>query len=58
MRWYRHRRHDRACEPCHIAPQADAGGNKTITLPTSSVSATGSGTDADGSIVSQQWTAV
>lgn len=40
------------------APVVNAGSPKTITLPTSSVSLSGSATDADGSIVSYQWTKV
>lgn len=40
----------------NIAPTADAGTNKNITLPTSSVTQVGGGTDPDGVIVSYQWT--
>jgi gliding motility-associated-like protein len=36
-------------------PTADAGANKTITLPTNSVNFTGSGTDVDGTITSFTW---
>jgi hypothetical protein len=36
-------------------PVVDAGVNQTITLPTSSVSLSGSATDADGTIASYQW---
>ena len=36
-------------------PVANAGTDKSITLPTSSTGLTGSGTDADGSIVGYQW---
>lgn len=39
----------------NIAPVAIAGADKTITLPTNSVSLSGSGTDADGSVVSYAW---
>jgi len=39
-------------------PVANAGGNKTITLPTNSVILNGIGTDADGSITSYVWTKV
>lgn len=42
----------------NVAPTANAGADKTITLPTSSVSLTGSGTDTDGSIASYAWTQV
>jgi parallel beta-helix repeat protein len=40
------------------APTANAGVNQTITLPTNSVTLTGSGTDADGSIASFQWSRI
>lgn len=36
-------------------PVANAGGNKTITLPTNSVLLNGSGDDADGTILSYGW---
>ena len=36
-------------------PVANAGADKTITLPTNSVSLTGTGTDADGTIASFAW---
>jgi gliding motility-associated-like protein len=39
-------------------PVANAGGNKTITLPTNFVILNGIGTDADGSITSYAWTKV
>src|SRR5258708_11026266 len=42
----------------NIAPVANAGGNKTITLPANSVVLNGSGTDSDGSIASYSWTKV
>ena len=38
------------------APIANAGNNITITLPTSSVTLTGAGTDPDGSIAAYSWT--
>ena len=38
------------------APRASAGADQTITLPTNSVTFNGSGTDADGTIASYQWT--
>jgi Secretion system C-terminal sorting domain/Bacterial Ig domain len=38
------------------APTANAGSPQTITLPTSTVSLTGSGTDPDGTIASYGWT--
>ena len=39
-------------------PVANAGADKTMTLPVNSTSLTGSGTDADGTIVSYAWTKV
>src|SRR6185312_7087535 len=36
----------------NVAPTASAGADKTITLPTNSVSLSGSGTDSDGTISS------
>ncbi|RTL56302.1 MAG: hypothetical protein EKK37_17685 [Sphingobacteriales bacterium] len=39
-------------------PVANGGGNKSITLPTNSVTLNGSGTDADGTIVSYEWTKI
>lgn len=39
-------------------PIANAGTDKNITLPTNSVSQVGSGSDADGSIVSYLWTKI
>ncbi len=39
-------------------PVANAGADKMITLPTNSVSLTGSGTDADGTISSYAWTKI
>jgi Right handed beta helix region/Secretion system C-terminal sorting domain len=41
--------------PPNVAPTANGGGNKTITLPASSVVAVGSGLDTDGTIASYQW---
>jgi gliding motility-associated-like protein len=38
------------------APIASAGTNKTLTLPTNSVTLSGSGTDVDGSVVTYLWT--
>lgn len=42
--------------PVNQPPIANAGGNKTITLPTATVTLTGSATDADGTVVSYAWT--
>jgi hypothetical protein len=39
-------------------PSADAGSNQTITLPTNSVTLTGSGSESNGTIVSYAWTQV
>ncbi len=44
--------------PPNQAPVANAGPDQTITLPTNSVTLNGSGTDADGTIASYQWTKV
>ena len=40
----------------NIAPVANAGSDKTITLPANTVSLSGSGNDADGTISSFAWT--
>jgi hypothetical protein len=40
------------------APTVSAGSNKTITLPTNSVTLTGTASDADGTIASYAWTKV
>lgn len=42
----------------NIAPVAEAGSNRTITLPTNRTTLTGSGTDSDGSIASYRWSQV
>lgn len=42
----------------NVAPIADAGANITITLPTSSTTLSGSGSDVDGTIVSYGWTKI
>ncbi|MEP7251182.1 MAG: T9SS type A sorting domain-containing protein, partial [Ginsengibacter sp.] len=42
----------------NIPPVSNAGADKTITLPTSSVSLSGTGTDADGTVSSYLWTKV
>jgi hypothetical protein len=41
-----------------LPPTANAGADQSITLPTSTVSLTGSGTDADGIIASNVWSRV
>src|SRR6202007_1021017 len=42
----------------NIPPVANAGTAQTITLPVNTVTLTGSGTDADGTIAGYQWTLV
>jgi len=42
----------------NLLPVASAGADKKITLPVNSVSLSGSGTDADGTIVAYNWTKV
>ena len=42
----------------NIPPVANAGGNKTITLPVNKITLAGSGTDADGTVVSYLWTKI
>lgn len=44
--------------PANVVPVANAGTDKSITLPTNSVSLSGSGTDSDGSISSYRWSKV
>ncbi len=44
--------------PPNQPPVANAGTDKNITLPTNSITQTGSATDPDGTIVSYQWTRV
>jgi uncharacterized protein YgiM (DUF1202 family) len=44
--------------PANTAPRVNAGTDKSITLPTTSTTLTGSATDDDGSISSYQWTVV
>lgn len=45
-------------DPSPLSPVANAGANKNITLPTNSVTLTGSGSDPDGTIASYAWTKV
>jgi K+-transporting ATPase c subunit len=47
-----------AAAPPNHSPVADAGSDIFITLPTNSVSLSGTGTDADGTIASYKWTKV
>lgn len=42
--------------PANVSPTATAGTDQTITLPTSSVTLSGSANDADGSVSSHTWT--
>jgi hypothetical protein len=44
--------------PANQAPTANAGADKNVTLPTNTVSITGSGTDPDGTITAYAWTRV
>jgi hypothetical protein len=44
--------------PANENPVANAGSNRTITLPTSSTTLSGSGTDSDGTIATYRWTQV
>jgi hypothetical protein len=44
--------------PVPGTPVADAGGDQTITLPTNSVSLSGSGSETNGTIAGYQWTQV
>ncbi|MEO6949693.1 MAG: right-handed parallel beta-helix repeat-containing protein [Ginsengibacter sp.] len=48
----------RVSAAANIVPTANAGSDKTITLPVSTASLTGSGSDVDGSIKSYQWTKI
>ncbi|NMM47246.1 PKD domain-containing protein [Marinigracilibium pacificum] len=45
-------------EDVNQTPVANAGPNKSITLPVNSITLNGSGSDPDGSIVAYQWTKV
>lgn len=45
-------------QPPNIPPTANAGADITLTLPNNSATINGSGTDADGSIVSYEWSFV
>jgi endo-1,4-beta-D-glucanase Y len=44
--------------PTNVAPIANAGADKTITLPTNSVVINGTGTDSDGTISTYAWSRV
>src|SRR5690606_25299236 len=56
--WLLSHTNKRNSTPSNKAPVANAGGDKTVTLPNNSITLQGSGTDSDGSIVSYQWTKV
>ncbi len=45
-------------KPANVAPSADAGSDKTITLPTNRVTLSGSGKDTDGTISSYEWSKI
>jgi len=47
-----------ASTPTPVAPVANAGADKSITLPTNTTSLAGTGTDADGTIASYSWTKI
>ncbi|WP_336515896.1 PKD domain-containing protein [Pollutibacter soli] len=47
-----------AAPPPNAAPNANAGADKTITLPANSVNLVGSGQDTDGTIVDYTWSKV
>ena len=42
----------------NIPPTANAGANQTITLPVNTITLTGSGSDADGTVASYIWTQI
>jgi Bacterial Ig domain len=44
--------------PVNNPPTANAGNNQTITLPTNSITLTGTGTDTDGTITAYLWTKI
>jgi hypothetical protein len=44
--------------PPNQTPGADAGADQTITLPTNGVTLSGTGTDADGTIVKNSWSKI
>ncbi|MEJ7911576.1 MAG: carbohydrate-binding protein, partial [Chitinophagaceae bacterium] len=44
--------------PSNVPPTANAGSDKTITLPVSSVQLSGSASDADGTVATLRWTKV
>jgi hypothetical protein len=44
--------------PANVAPVANAGADRNITLPTNTVTLNGSGTDSDGTIASYSWTKI
>ena len=56
--WMLQYKRDGAVAPGNTPPVANAGGDKTITLPVNTVALSGSGTDANGSISKYAWTKV
>jgi len=56
--WFARQSKGTVVTPSNLAPSANAGTDQTIYLPTTSTSLSGSGFDADGSIVSYAWTKV
>lgn len=44
--------------PINLFPTANAGADQSITLPTNTITLSGSGSDSDGTIVSYAWTKV
>jgi len=47
-----------AIQVTNASPTANAGGSQSITLPTSTVTLTGSGSDTDGTIAAYLWTKI
>lgn len=54
--WLLSHKRGESVAPANKPPVANAGSDKTITLPESSVSVTGLATDTDGSIANYKWT--
>ncbi|NJM24657.1 MAG: hypothetical protein HC859_03160 [Bacteroidia bacterium] len=47
-----------SAKPSNVLPKANAGADKNVSLPLSSLLVTGSGSDADGTIVAYSWSKV
>ena len=56
--WMLSHTNKRSSAPSNKAPVANAGGDKTLTLPNNSITLNGSAKDQDGSIASYHWTKV